>query len=254
MIVFLTSDIGASKKENGVRVVSKLNNTNHFIDELQKYIVKGNEFLFIASNPNSYDANDSYARITFESFNLSGFNFTTLNVLDSRNQSNAENLVKNASLVYLAGGDAIREMQFFNELNLSNLLKQYSKIVIGQSAGAINLSVEVYCSPEDESEIQNERYFQGLGLTNINIEPHFKNSPNFGEVKIIEKILLEDSKKKPFVAITDGSYIVDNGSEQIIFGEAYAFKNGNYEQICKNGEKLKFNSKIFKIEQIENHI
>ena len=39
MILFLTSDIGASKQENGVSVASKLNNTNGFIDELQKYII-----------------------------------------------------------------------------------------------------------------------------------------------------------------------------------------------------------------------
>ena len=242
MILFLTSDIGASKQENGVSVASKLNNTNGFIDELQKYIIKGDNFLFVASSPNAFKINDFYAQLTFNAFNLSGFDFKNLQILDSRNQHNAENLVKEASIVFLAGGDTRSEMQFFDEINLSNLLKQYPKIIVGQSAGAMNLAEKVYNPPEKEEEINNIRYFTGLGLTKINVEPHFKNTPNFGETDILQKILLEDSKKKPFIAITDGSYIMDNGPEQKIFGEAYTFENGTYNQICKNGEYVKINS------------
>ncbi len=249
MVLFLTSDVGASKKENGVRVVSKLNNTNKFIDELQKYLTKGDNFLFVASNPDAFEVNDSYGTITFNSFNLSGFSFNNLHILDSRNKSQAENLVKEASIVFLAGGDTMREIQFFEEINLSKLLKKYSPIIIGQSAGAINLAEEVYCSPEAEEEIDNKRYFPGLGLSKINIEPHFKNSPHFAKFNILEKILLEDSKKKPFIAITDGSYIVDNGKEQMIFGEAYAFSNGDYYQISKNEKYIKFSLDIFEKQQ-----
>ena len=65
MVVFLTSDVGASKKVNGVRVVSKLNNTNKFVENLQKYTKGGENFVFIVSNPNSDDINDSYAKFFF---------------------------------------------------------------------------------------------------------------------------------------------------------------------------------------------
>lgn len=52
----------------------------------------------------------------------------------------------------------------------------------------------------------------------------------------MHKILLQDSCKKSFIAITDGSYIVDDGKTQTIFGEGYLFSNGQYSQICKNRE------------------
>lgn len=245
MILFLTSDIGARKKENGIRGVSELNNINNFVGELQKYITKGKNFLFIASSPENFEINDFYGQLTFNSFNISGFEFKNLQILDYRNLQNAENLIKEASIIFLAGGNTIREMQFFNELNLSSLLKKYGPIIIGQSAGALNLAHEVYCSPEDENEIENIRYFSGLGLTYINIEPHFKNSPHFGEWSVLERILLEDSKKKPFIAITDGSFIVDNGIEQTIFGEAYEFSKGDYKQICENGKKISLHQLSF---------
>lgn len=245
MVLFLTSDIGAIKQKNGVSVASKLNNTNSFVDELQKYITKGDHFLFVASSPSSHKINDFYGQLTFDAFKLSGFDFKNLHILDSRNQHNAKNLVKKADIVFLAGGDTISEMRFFNKINLSNLLKCYSQIIVGQSAGAMNLAEEVYCPPESKDEVKNMRYFCGLGLTKINIEPHYKNTSHLGQTGILQKILLEDSKKKPFIAITDGSYIVDTGLEQKVFGEAYIFKNGNYNQICKNGKYLKLGPNIF---------
>ena len=238
MIKFLTSDIGASKKVNGVRVVSRLDNTNHFIESLQKYITEGENFVFVVSSPNSYLGNDSYAKLTFDSFNMSGFKFKNLQIVDLRTDSDLENIIKNASIVFLAGGNTIEQMDYFNKINLSEVLKKYTKIIIGQSAGALNLADEVYCSPEDESEIEEKRYFKGLGLTKINIEPHFKNTPHFAEENILEKILLEDSFKKSFIAITDGSYIVDDGKTQTLYGEGYLFSNGSYTQICENGQTV----------------
>ena len=160
MVVFLTSDVGASKKVNGVRVVSKLNNTNKFVENLQKYTKGGENFVFIVSNPNSYDINDSYAKLTFDSFNMSGFDFKNLRIIDARTKDRVEECVKNASIVFLAGGDTLGEMEWFNEIGLSKILKKYKPITIGQSAGAIYLAEEDYCSPEDEDEIENKIYFK----------------------------------------------------------------------------------------------
>ncbi len=243
MIVFLTSDVGATKKINGVRQVTKLDNTNFFVENLQKYVKGGKKFVFVSSNKNTYDINDSYGALTFQSFNMSGFNFEQLYVIDARTQQQAEEILKDADLVFLAGGDTIKEMEFFEELNLSKLLKKHAKVVVGQSAGALNLADEVYCSPEDKDELENKRYFKGLGLTKVNIEPHYKHSPHFDEWDDLQKILLEDSPKKPFYAIVDGAYIVDDGKKQILFGEGYRFDGGKCKQICENGKSLDISQK-----------
>ena len=246
MVVILTSDVGASEKVDGVRRVRKLNNTNKFVENLQAYIKGGSNFVFVASNPTAHEGTDSYAHLTFDSFNMSGFKFDNLFVLDSRTSNMAEDLIKNADLVFLAGGNTLNQMEFFNSINLSKLLKKFKPITIGQSAGALNLAGDVYCSPEDEDELDANKYFKGLGLTNINIEPHFKNSPHFGDDNVIQKILLADSKVKPFIAITDGSYIIDDNGDQTLYGEAYEFKNGSYTQICANGSSLKLSRRMKK--------
>ena len=238
MIKFITSDIGASKTVDAVRTVSKLDNTNHFIENLQKYITEGENFVFVVSDPNAYEISDTYAKLTFDSFNMSGFNFKNLQILDSRTDGNLEDIIKNASIVFLAGGNTLTQMNYFNKINLSSVLKKYTEIIIGQSAGALNLAGEVYCSPETGEEINEKRYFKGLGLTKINVEPHFKNSPNFENQNILNKIRLKDSKKMPFIAITDGSYIIDDGKNQTLFGEGYLFSKGTYSQICKDKQSL----------------
>ena len=242
MVIFLTSDVGATKKENGSRVSTILNNTNGFINNLQDVIQNCDTFVFVASNPNSYSTNDDFAKLTFESFKMSGFPFSRLMVVDNRTKGDIENIIKAADLVFLAGGDTHTQNRFVLNINLGEILKKYSPIIIGQSAGSVNLAENVYCSPEDEKDLTIPRYFKGLGLTDINIEPHFSNSPHFAEKNILQIELLEDSRKKSFYAITDGSYIIDNGESKILYGEGYLFKNGSYIQICENNMKSKLKS------------
>lgn len=242
-VIFLTSDIGASKKVNGERVAIKLNNTNHFIENIEKFITKRNNFLFVSSNSSAYNANDSYANITFNSFKMSGIEFKNLLILDDRTRDKVDDFIKDADLIFLAGGDTREQMEFFNDINLSKRLQSVNKLIIGQSAGAINLADEVYCSPENVSEINNVRYFKGLGLTQINIEPHYQ-SPSKREWKELQNILLEDSKNKSFIAITDGSYIVETDKYFEIFGDAYRFERGKYHQVCFNGQSLRLEKRL----------
>lgn len=241
MKIFLTSDIGASKvvDVNGKkeRVAKEISNNNFFLDNLKSKIEDQDNFIFIASNPNSYEITDSFAYNTFKSFSLSGILFKKLIILDDRNFLEWKSIIENADVIFLAGGDTLTQMKMFNTNNLTEILKNFEGVIIGQSAGSINLADEAYCSPENEDELKNERYWKGLGLTNINIEPHYDREVEFKD-RFHEKILIEDSMIKPFIAIPDGSYIYDDGLNQILYGEGYLYNNGNCIQISKNNEIL----------------
>lgn len=52
--------------------------------------------------------------------------------------------------------------------------------------------------------------------------------------KIMEDIILTNSYKTPLIVLLDGSYIVQKGEVQTLFGEAYLFKDGNLIKICEN--------------------
>ena len=41
------------------------------------------------------------------------------------------------------------------------------------------------------------------------------------------------------IVLPDGSYIVQQGDNQTLFGEAFLFKNGKLVKICNNNETVK---------------
>ncbi len=236
MKIFLTSDIGASKKVNGIRLVSELNNTNNFANNLKK-AVKGHDLMvFVASSP-FYEGTSTYAELTRSSLSLSGIRFSRMVVLDGRNMSSCRQLMEKADLVFLAGGDTWMQMKLFENMDLRKHITRCKGVIVGQSAGALNLATDVYCSPTPD-ETATKKYWKGLELTEINIEPHFNK--NMSDKDFVEKVLLPDSKNQPFLAITDGSYIVDDGEKQTIYGETYLFSKGEMKQICTNGKTLEF--------------
>lgn len=101
--------------------------------------------MFITSSPNNYEVNDSYANITYDSFNMSGFNFQNHILVDYRYNGNLQEDIKKSDIIFLSGGHTPTEMAYFEEIKLRDLLKDYDGIIIGQSAGALNLANTVVC-------------------------------------------------------------------------------------------------------------
>ena len=236
--IFLTSDLGCSYKADGKRFPKVIDNQNGIIEQIKNNIDKEDNFLFFCSSPYDYEKNDSYAKVTFDSFNMSGFNFKKLIIVDYRYKGNLKEDIKNAEIIFLAGGHTSTEMKYFNEINLRELLKNYKKVIIGQSAGALNLADIVVCGPEYEEEIGTEYVWEGLGLTKINVEPHFILEPLESEIKIREE-LLKLSEQYKIYAICDGSHVFDDGENQTLYGEGYLIENKKVKKICSNKKYIK---------------
>jgi len=114
----------------------------------------------------------------------------------------------------------------------------------GGSAGSMDSADIVYCPPEIEGEALDtsfKRYRKGLGLTNINIYPHWNESLIEEEYldgkNIFRDIMLEDSKTTPFIAYDDGTYILQIDGKAELFGNAYKFEDGNYHPIKEINNK-----------------
>lgn len=236
--IFITSDMGCSKKENGIRHVTPIDNTNKIIEQIKENLTNENSFVFIASNPEDYEKTDSYANFTFKSFNMSGFNFKKLMIIDNRNLNNIEEIIDNSDLVFLSGGNTEIQMKFFESIKLREILKKYKGVIIGQSAGAINLAKIAVCSPEYEEEIGRKYVWKGLGKTNISVEPHFILETNNELEKKLRNELLKLSMEYTIYAIKDGTHIFDDGKKATLYGEAYLIKNKEITKISNIGEKI----------------
>lgn len=228
MIKILTSLLDTYKEVNGEKKVKEIDNNEGFITLIKKYL-KGNiSILFIASTPNDFEKVDMYSSLLFESLKLSGIIFDEYNVLDSRTIERTREFIDKADFIFLSGGNAFLQSEFFEKIKLKELLKNYDGIIVGQSAGSINMAKNVFNSPE-QGENSEPIYLEGLGLTEINIEPHWKTDTfKFDEYeKYQREYILEESKKRDIYALCDGSYITIIDNEINMYGEIYKIKNGS---------------------------
>lgn len=224
MNLILTSGPNFTVEKNGVIKAVKLSNKD-FVGYLKKNIVNTNNLLFICSNPDDYKKNEEYANAIERSLYLSGIKFEHTDLLDSRNWLFTKSLVKNSDLIILLGGDPVEQIEFFNNIELKAKIKGTKAYIMGISAGSINMANYVYCSKD--KNIEKTLHYRGLGLTNINIEPHF----NINDKKRMNDVLIPDSKQTTFIALANESFITINNKDVKLYGDAYLFSEGNYKKI-----------------------
>lgn len=239
MNVLLTSRINHYvKTEDGKRIVQNFGNENCILDLIKKLTPSQNNLVFVASNETNYETTDMHAELIIESFNLT-FPFKTYTILDERTETRAKKIIENADLIYLCGGHVPTQNHFFEKINLREIIKNTNALIIGASAGSMNAANIVYAQPELEGESIDpnyKKYLRGLGLTTISVLPHFKEEiDNILDGKnVFKQITIPDSKIRPFIAFSDGAHLLDNGSTQLMFGEAYLFDGGSFQQISNN--------------------
>ncbi len=85
-----------------------------------------------------------------------------------------------------------------------------------------------------------ERWISGLGLTGINIFPHFQSLKDdyLDGLRLIEDITYEDSVGHEILALNDGSYIMLEDGKVTLYGEAYMIKDRQHWKICSDGESI----------------
>ena len=168
--------------------------------------------------------------------------FENYYILDSRTEDIADELIQKADLIFLCGGHVPTQNKFFNNINLKEKIKSTNALIIGGSAGAMNMADTVYCPPELEGEAIDPKFnkvYKGLGLTNINVFPHYDELKDYlvDEIHVINEIVIPDSFKYDIYAINNGSYILID-DKNYLYGEAYLIKDGKIEKINEN-DKIK---------------
>lgn len=241
MKLIMTSCLDAyTKNSDGKRIPHNFGNINGILDLIKKLTTKTDNFVFVASNETDFIATDTYANVIFKSFQLT-FPFKNCTILDGRTEKTAEEIIKNADLIFLCGGHVPTQNAFFKKIKLSKLLMKTNALIVGGSAGSMNCADVVYAQPELEGESIDpnyKKYLKGLGLTSISILPHFEQRIDYtlDGKNILKEISIPDSKLKPFIAYSDGAFIYDNGQSQYIYGKAYLFDNGSFQQISSESQ------------------
>lgn len=236
MAIMLTSSLATHiKDENGVRHSVPLKNINKIVSNIKKYVKKFDKVVYVANNPNSYEENDERKNTTFESLDKSGFVFKEKILLDGRNSEKAKQILQNANLVILCGGKCLCQLNFFNQINLKEILKNFDGLVIGISAGTMNLCKTVANFPEEECDLPEPRWLEGLGFYDKIVIPHF-DGENLKyqiecEIDLVKDWILPMSFKEPFIGIPNDSYILIDGNKIKFYGNMYLIDAGKVSKI-----------------------
>ncbi len=219
----------------------KLNNINNFVTQLKEYHKKGfDNFVYLPSNPIAHDINDFYADLYHKAFDNSDLKFKNCILVDDRNHTKVHEIIKAADIIILGGGELPRQNTFFNNIHLKQELINYDGIIVGMSAGSMNLADIVFDFPELDEQIGNPNFIKGLGYTDINIVPHYKpNERNYNLESGLDAwatYVLPHSHRINIYALVDGTHILIQDNHAEIFGEAYLVKNSIISKLCNNYE------------------
>ena len=238
MNVFITSSPYLDGADRAI-----LNPENQFIDQLRQALPPLPRALFVASDPEQHDLTCSFGMDTTIAFSQAGITFSAYQVLDGTNAEEAEHLVYESDFIILAGGHVPTQNAFFREIGLRELLQNFDGTVMGISAGSMNLADTVYVQPEEEGEGIDpdfERFAPGLGLTDVNILPHYQKVKDniLDGLRLFEDITYADSQGNSFFALPDGSYFYQTDDDLLLFGEAYLVRDGVLSQLTRSGDCL----------------
>ena len=217
-----------------------LSERNGFIDRIRSALPENPRVVFVASDPRDHRGTCEFASITSAAFAEVGIHFGSYEVLDGTSARRAYGLISHCDFLVLSGGHVPTQNAFFRKIRLRHLLKAFKGVVMGISAGSMNMADTVYVQPEEPGESAPEfvRFSPGLGLTKVSILPHYQKAKDYmlDGKRLYEEVTFPDSMGHEFFSLPDNSYFYQDRHGLLLCGEGYRLKNGILEQLTvENG-------------------
>ena len=196
--------------------------THHFTDEIAEVLRENlpvrNTLVFISAWPEDHARNDDDSRGMHQMFAERGIGFAAHHVIDRRTSAaEAAELVRAADCIFLMGGDPVLQMGLIRDLGLVSELRESPAVILGVSAGAMNMGRRV-------AEIwESKAFYEGLGLADITIKSHYTEGDWF------VPLLKELSREHPIVAMEDESAIFVKEDGRRVLGRTYLFDKGEIQ-------------------------
>lgn len=131
----------------------------------------------------------------------------------------AVKLIEKADIIVLAGGPTLKQISSIHEYGLAPALRERQGITIGISAGSINMAKRVVLAKDMSDDIPELSIYEGIGLTNINIEPHLGDT-SFEHMEEIRQA----ARYAPIYGLYDESFILEVNGDKRFFGPYQLFQ------------------------------
>ncbi len=141
-------------------------------------------------------------------FKAINIEFKRVSVIDERvSTQEIMNELMNASCICLMGGDTKRQMDFINQYEIADVLRNHQGVIVGLSAGAINMA--------------------RLGLVESHVLPHYNNYKN----EYLENEIMPLTHNKVIYGLHDEAVIAHSDNNIFYYGDIFELKDGVVRQI-----------------------
>jgi dipeptidase E len=200
--------------------------SNNFHNENQslyydiKYLLRNiHSVVYIPSAFDRYhDGYYSYVEPFFNRMELNDVKYCGLE--DPDYEPNMNKILEEYPLIFLGGGNTFRFLYWLRKRNLIEKLKELSKskIIIGESAGALILTPNIKLSGDKNLSLPSDDSFDSIGITKFYIKPHFTNSIQNTQFIKAFRHSLPIEKQFPIYGIPDDGGIILDNDEIITYG------------------------------------
>lgn len=193
------------------------------VNVLQEDITDRKSLVMISAESSDYKDEQVNIDDVFERtwFNQANIFFDEYHLIDHRTKKeDAQRLIQNASVVFLCGGYPQYQKRLLTEYELSDLIKKSNAVVMGTSAGGMNMSDEYV----DECTI-----YEGMALNNFSFEAHFDHD----NTALIEERFPLSEKMDVYVAADKDGAVRVKGSKIDIIGNVYLISHSKIRKLVE---------------------
>lgn len=193
--------------------------TDSFIQQLKNCLPHPRSFVYVASDFAGYEKSDFFFHLSLSEFQKHGIAFEQSAIVDFRRTSQESmELIRHSDLVMLAGGPTLKQMEHIHQYQLEDAMQSRNGVTMGISAGSINMANRVVLAKDESDDIPELSIYPGIGLVDINIEPHLDElTPRH------LKEIREAARIAPIYGLYDESFIVVNNGDTSVFGKSCIF-------------------------------
>jgi len=191
-------------------------------ESLCQHVTERKSIVLICTDPTDHEKVDMHKVGGLAWFENIGITFEDAHALDSRKTAEVcQELIKNASVLFLMGGSPHLQMQFIKAYGLLPVIRQFDGVIMGISAGAMSMAENTFYSADKNFNISH--IHKGIGLADVSVAPHFFPDD---EALFIDDIL-PFSYIIDIYAMCDDSAILFCDGKKTIFGEIYFVSKGS---------------------------
>ena len=206
--------------------------------------------LLVSAAPDDKGFTDSVLKGMSDCIHKSGIETESITMLERGNAGRASELVHGADWIILCGGHVPTQNRFIHEIGLGELLKSFDGVIMGCSAGSMNCAGNVYSHPELPGEAVDPSYrrnLKGLGLTDINLIPHFSQVRGvvLDGLRLFEDVVFPDSHGRRFYTFPDGGFVMVKDGRSTLYGEAWEITRGIMRKVSEENQTYSFMNLVF---------